>query len=64
MCKATSYFYGYTRLLETREQVEVAQGKSFDLLALNDFILAQGLLPPDQLGAAVAAKFIDKKAAH
>ncbi len=62
--QATAYFYGYTRLLETREQVEVAQGKSFDLLALNDFILAQGLLPPDQLGAAVAAKFIDKKAAH
>jgi hypothetical protein len=62
--QATAYFYGYTRLLETREQVEVAQGKSFDLMALNDFILAQGLLPPDQLSEAVAAKFIDKKAAH
>lgn len=62
--QATAYFYGYTRLLETREQVEVAEGKSFDLKALNDFILAQGLLPPDQLSEAVSAKFIGKKAAH
>jgi len=62
--QATAYFYGYTRLLELREQVEIAQGKSFDLKALNDFMLAQGLLPPDQLADAVSAKFIEKKAAH
>jgi Bacterial protein of unknown function (DUF885) len=62
--QATAYFYGYTRLLELREQVEIAEGKSFDLQALNDFMLAQGLLPPDQLSAAVSAKFIAKKAAH
>jgi hypothetical protein len=62
--QATAYFYGYTRLLELREQVEIAEGKSFDLMALNDFMLAQGLLPPDQLAEAVSAKFIEKKAAH
>ncbi len=61
--QATAYFYGYTRLLELREQVEIAEGKSFDLMALNDFMLAQGLLPPDQLAEAVSAKFIAKKAA-
>ncbi len=61
--QATAYFYGYTRLLELREQIEIAQGKAFDLMALNDFMLAQGLLPPDQLSEAVSAQFI-KKAAH
>ncbi len=59
--QATAYFYGYTRLLELREQVEIAEGKSFDLQALNDYILAQGLLPPDQLSEAVTANFLKKK---
>jgi uncharacterized protein (DUF885 family) len=51
--QATAYFYGYTRLLELRAHVELALGKDFDLEALNDFIIAQGLLPPDQLQEAV-----------
>ena len=59
--QATAYFYGYTRLLELREQVEIAEGKSFDLQALNDFMLAQGLLPPDQLADAVNAQFVKRK---
>ena len=58
--QATAYFYGYTRLLELREQVEIAEGKAFDLQALNDYILAQGLLPPDQLSEAVTANFLKK----
>ncbi|MEO6689445.1 MAG: DUF885 domain-containing protein, partial [Dokdonella sp.] len=56
--QATAYFYGYTRLLELRAHVELAQGKDFNLKALNDFIIAQGLLPPDQLQEAVEAGFL------
>ena len=59
--QATAYFYGYTRLLELRTKVEIALGKDFDLKALNDFILSQGLLPPDQLAESVEADFLKKK---
>ena len=58
--QATAYFYGYTRLLELRTAVEIASGKNFDLKALNDFILSQGLLPPDQLAESVTAGFLKK----
>lgn len=56
--QATSYFYGYTRLLQLRAQTEVALGKKFDRLAFNNFLVDQGLLPPDQLAEAVRTKFI------
>lgn len=56
--QATAYFYGYTRLLELRAHVELALGKDFNLKALNDFIIGQGLLPPDQLADAVDARFL------
>jgi uncharacterized protein (DUF885 family) len=59
--QATAYFYGYARLLELRTKVEIALGSKFDLKALNDFILSQGLLPPDQLADAVEADFLKKK---
>ena len=59
--QATAYFYGYARLLELRTKVEIAMGSKFDLKALNDFILSQGLLPPDQLADAVEADFLKKK---
>ena len=39
---------------------EQANGKKFDLKALNDFILAQGLLPPDQLADAVERQFLPR----
>jgi uncharacterized protein (DUF885 family) len=58
--QATAYFYGYTRLLELRATVEIALGKNFDLKTLNDFILSQGLLPPDQLADSVEAGFLKK----
>lgn len=56
--QATAYFYGYTRLLELRMHTQIAQGKDFNLKAFNDFLLAQGLLPPDQLAEAVDAGFL------
>jgi hypothetical protein len=51
--QATSYFYGYTKLLEVRAAAERALGPRFDQLAFHDAILAQGLLPPDLLRKAV-----------
>ncbi|PPU78429.1 MULTISPECIES: DUF885 domain-containing protein [Xanthomonas] len=56
--QAGSYFYGYTRILELRMRTELALGKQFDRLAFNNFLLDQGLLPPDQLAKAVETQFV------
>ncbi|MEQ7993143.1 DUF885 domain-containing protein [Xanthomonas hortorum] len=56
--QAGSYFYGYTRILELRMRTELALGKKFDRLAFNNFLLDQGLLPPDQLAKAVETQFV------
>lgn len=56
--QATSYFYGYQRLMETREAAEVALRKKFDRLKFNDFVLAQGLVPPELLRKAVMEEFV------
>jgi uncharacterized protein (DUF885 family) len=56
--QATSYFYGYTRLLELRKDVEAKMGTKFDAMKFHDFILSQGLLPPDLLRKAVMEQFV------
>ena len=56
--QANSYFYGYTRLLALRKETEAALGKKFDQKKFHDFILGQGLLPPDLMRAAVLEEFI------
>ena len=56
--QAGSYFYGYARLMELRVEAELALGDKFDRLAFNNFLLDQGLLPPDQLAAAVNEVFV------
>jgi len=59
--QANSYFYGYTRLLELREDTEKALSAKhvkFDQKKFHDFILAQGLLPPDLMRQAVMENFI------
>src|SRR5260370_19263674 len=56
--QATSYFYGYTRLLHLRADTERELGAKFDQLKFHDFILSQGLLPPALLRKAVFADFI------
>jgi uncharacterized protein (DUF885 family) len=56
--QATSYFYGFTRLLELRGEVERLLGPRFDQHKFHDFILAQGLLPPDLLRKAVLDQFV------
>ncbi len=59
--QANSYFYGYTRLLELRKQVEQALGPKFSAHEFHDFVLAQGLLPPDLLRKAVLEDFVPSR---
>ena len=56
--QATSYFYGYTKLRALRADVERTLGERFDALAFHDFILDQGLVPPDALRAAIFERFV------
>jgi uncharacterized protein (DUF885 family) len=59
--QANSYFYGYTRLIALREETEKAlsaKGKKLDQKKYHDFILAQGLLPPDLMRKAVLEEFV------
>jgi hypothetical protein len=55
--QATSYFYGYTRLMQLRADVEKALGPRFDQRAFHDALLAQGLLPPDLMREAIMKHF-------
>lgn len=61
--QATSYFYGYQRLMELRTDVERILGDRFDRRAYHDFILSQGLIPPDLLRKAVMEEFVAREAA-
>jgi hypothetical protein len=56
--QANSYFYGYTRLLSLRKETERALGSKFDQKKFHDFILSQGLLPPDLMRKAVLDEFV------
>ncbi len=51
--QANSYFYGYTKLVGLRKDTEAALGGNFNQLRFHDFLLAQGLLPPDLMRKAV-----------
>jgi hypothetical protein len=59
--QAVSYYDGFTRLLEIRQAAEKAMGAKFDVRRFHDFILSQGLLPPDLLRKAVMEDFVDAK---
>jgi hypothetical protein len=59
--QATSYFYGYLRWMELKSRVELALGARFDRQRYHDFVLAQGLLPPDTLGKAVMSEFVPRE---
>lgn len=56
--QANSYFYGYTKLLALRKDTESALGAKFNQKKFHDFILAQGLLPPDLMRQAVMEDFV------
>jgi uncharacterized protein (DUF885 family) len=61
--QATSYFYGYQRHLVLRGKVELKLGERFDALSYHDFILSQGLLPPDLLERAVMEQYVPSRLA-
>jgi Uncharacterized protein conserved in bacteria len=56
--QATSYFFGYQSMLETRQRAELALGGRLDRQRFNDFVLSQGMLPPDLLLRAVLDEFV------
>ena len=56
--QANSYFYGYTKLLALRKETETTLGAKFNQKKFHDFVLAQGLLPPDLLRKAVFEQFV------
>ena len=65
--QANSYFYGYTKLIELREDTEKALGPRFNQKKFHDFILAQGLLPADLMRKAVMEEFVpaqQKQSSH
>jgi uncharacterized protein (DUF885 family) len=61
--QAGSYFYGYSRLLQTRMDAELALGAKFDRMAFNNFVIGQGMLPPGLLAAAVREQFVPQQMA-
>ncbi len=56
--QANSNFYGYTRLIALRKDTEQALGAKFNQQHFHDFILSQGLLPPDLMRKAVMESFV------
>jgi uncharacterized protein (DUF885 family) len=59
--QANSYFYGYTRLLALGEETKKVLGPRFDAKRFHDFILSQGLLPPDLMRQAVLEEFVPRE---
>ena len=59
--QANSYFYGYTKLIALRQDTEKALGSKFNQKKFHDFVLAQGLLPPDLMRKAVMENFVPEQ---
>ena len=56
--QATSYYYGFMNLQRLRTEVELKLGDRFNQRKYHDFVLEQGLLPPDLLRKAILEDFI------
>jgi hypothetical protein len=56
--QACSYYYGYSRMISLRSDVQKALGADFDARTFHDFVLAQGLLTPDLLRRAVFEELV------
>jgi len=56
--QATAYYYGYSKMQSLRLLTELQLQDAFDQQAFHDFVLAQGLLPPDILKEAVMTEFV------
>jgi uncharacterized protein (DUF885 family) len=61
--QANSYYYGYTKLIALRKDAEAEMGSKFNQKKFHDFILAQGLLPPNLMRKAVMEDFVGQGAA-
>jgi len=56
--QATSYYFGYMNLMSLRTEVELRMRDRFNQRAYHDFLLNQGLLPPDILRQVVLDNFV------
>lgn len=56
--QATAYYYGYMKLREIRAQTEMTMREHFVQKDFHDFILHQGLLPPNLLAKAIREDFV------
>ena len=56
--QATAYYYGYNKMQALRAQAELKLRDRFDQKAYHDYILAQGMLPPEILKDAVMKEFV------
>jgi uncharacterized protein (DUF885 family) len=56
--QATAYYYGYNKMQALRTQAELKLRDGFSQRAFHDFVLAQGMLPPDILKDAVMSEFV------
>ena len=56
--QATAYYYGYSKMQTLRALTEIRLRDKFDQQAFHDFVLDQGLLPPDILRDAVMNEFV------
>jgi uncharacterized protein (DUF885 family) len=59
--QANSYFDGYLRLREIRAEAEKAQGSQFNVQRFHDFVLSEGLLPPNLLRKAVITSAVSRQ---
>ena len=56
--QATAYYYGYNKMQSLRTQTELKLRGNFDQKAFHDFVLDQGMLPPNILKDAVMNEFV------
>jgi len=60
--QATSYYVGYMNLMSLRTEVELRMRERFKQRDYHDFLLQQGLLPPEILRQAVLENFVAEPA--
>jgi hypothetical protein len=56
--QACSYYYGYSRMITLRSDVQKALGADFDARTFHDFVLTQGLLTPELLRRSVFEELV------
>jgi uncharacterized protein (DUF885 family) len=61
--QATSYFYGYEKQLGIRARAELKLGDRFDVQSYHDFVISQGLVPPELLEQAVMDQYVPSRTA-